>query len=497
MKFVIGLDIINSYKRLSYQPWYALAEFIDNSTQAYFNNKEILDEQFKKESEILEVKIIYDKETETIRIVDNSIGMNLEELEYALHLGKPPKNSDGRSRYGLGLKTASCWLGNYWTILTKKLGDKKVYFTAIDVEKVSNGDDNLDLKSYDKEPEMHFTVIEIKKLNKKFRGNSLAKIRNYLRSMYRADIQKKRLKLSFMGEELKWETEPLLKDHSGNEYKKNYSFEVDGKKVTGWVGILAKGSRANAGFTILNNERVIKGWPDSWRPSTLYGQTQGSNDLVNQRLVGEINLDAFEVSHTKDDIQWFGDQEDQVEELLGIHCLDYKTRAQQLRYREDNENKPSDLEINVAVDELKEELSSSEIVDQVNIDIIPPKDDVDKSISEQIRKIIQVEKPTISKEISNIKVEIYVVSLSVNDPYYLSEYSKEDLIQVLINTSHPFFSFIKGSDGVLNYFRECTYDAMAEWQAMKKVGRIDSNTIHLLKDGLLRVPFRISEDLIK
>ena len=70
--------------------------------------------------------------------------------------------------------------------------------------------------------------------------------------------------------------------------------------MQGWVGILAKGSRAAAGFSILQADRVVRGWPDAWRPSSLYGQLQGSNDLVNQRLVGEIHLDGFDVSHTKE-----------------------------------------------------------------------------------------------------------------------------------------------------------------------------------------------------
>ena len=38
--------------------------------------------------------------------------------------------------------------------------------------------------------------------------------------------------------------------------------------------------------------------------------------MVNQRLIGEIHLDDFIVSHTKDDILWLGNQEEAVEEGL-------------------------------------------------------------------------------------------------------------------------------------------------------------------------------------
>ena len=66
-------------------------------------------------------------------------------------------------------------------------------------------------------------------------------------------------------------------------------------------------------------------------------------------------------------------------------------------------------------------------------------------------------------------------------------------ILVVINTVHPHWSQLKGSEGVLNYLRHCTYDAIAEWQARSKASRIDPNTIKLLKDQLLRVPFKMDE----
>ena len=43
MKLELGLDVLRSYKRLPYKAWHALAEFVDNSTQSYFNNKAALD----------------------------------------------------------------------------------------------------------------------------------------------------------------------------------------------------------------------------------------------------------------------------------------------------------------------------------------------------------------------------------------------------------------------------------------------------------------------
>src|ERR1700730_6202733 len=115
LQLKIGPDAITSYKRLAYSPWHALAEFIDNSTQAYFDNQQALDQVLEAAGDILEVHIVYDKDKGFLRITDNSIGMSLEDLEHALHVAFPPKNTAGRCKYGMGLKTAACWMGNRWT----------------------------------------------------------------------------------------------------------------------------------------------------------------------------------------------------------------------------------------------------------------------------------------------------------------------------------------------------------------------------------------------
>ena len=93
------------------------------------------------------------------------------------------------------------------------------------------------------------------------------------------------------------------------------------------MGVLDLGGRPKAGFAIVHKGRMVQTWPEAWHPESLYGQTQGSNDLVNQRLVGEIHLDEFDVSHTKDDIHWVDDEEDQVQNELRRVCAEYREVA--------------------------------------------------------------------------------------------------------------------------------------------------------------------------
>lgn len=90
IKLVIGPNAITSYRRLAYTPWHALAEFVDNSTQSYINNQTALDQQMQTEDEkVLSVSIAYDGNNDYLRVVDNAMGMSLQELDDALHVGNP------------------------------------------------------------------------------------------------------------------------------------------------------------------------------------------------------------------------------------------------------------------------------------------------------------------------------------------------------------------------------------------------------------------------
>lgn len=497
LELKIGLDAINSYRRLAYTPWHALAEFVDNSTQAYFDHQGKLDPVFAAEGEVLTVDIVYDKDagdSGVMRISDNSIGMSLADLEHALHVALPPSNTSGRSKYGMGLKTAACWLGNSWTVKTKKLGETTEHQATINVHEIATGKGAVEYKPLVNRPaDKHYTIIEISDMNQSFHGRTIGKIRRFLGSMYREDFRAKRLELTWNGVPLEYQELDgrMLKALNGDLYKKNFSFEVDGNLAHGWVAILDKGGRADAGFSIIHCGRVVRGWPDSWRPELIYGQFQGSNDLVNQRLVGEIHLDAFDVSHTKDNILWLGDQEEQVEKKLLEACEDYRQTAKERRKGADDERGPSDQDTNVALDELKKELTSPEMIDAISIDAVPAPEVVD-SQSQTIAAAISALEATFTATISKLAILGYLrADLSPNDPYVTHDAAKDDEVLIIINQAHPHWKQLKGSDGVLNYLRHCVYDGIAEWQAKHKASSLSPNTFKFLKDRLLRVPFEI------
>ena len=88
----LGLSVIQSYKRLSYTPWHAIAELVDNATQSYFNNQDTLDEAFSSARESLCIGVVYEREgAGLLRVSDNAMGMSYDELTNALKVGFPPE----------------------------------------------------------------------------------------------------------------------------------------------------------------------------------------------------------------------------------------------------------------------------------------------------------------------------------------------------------------------------------------------------------------------
>ncbi|OZI08255.1 hypothetical protein BWI93_10330 [Siphonobacter sp. BAB-5385] len=505
MDIQFGSEVILSYQRLSYTPWHALAEFVDNATQAYFSNREVLDERYNIEETSLTVNIdfSFSGTNNFISIADNSIGMDLTILENALTVGLPPTNTHGRSKYGLGMKTASFWFGQKWTITTKRLNHPKKYKVVLEAAKIATGSLSLEFHETDAPLEEHGTTVVIELLNRTIKGKSVTKVKNYLQSMYRMDLSSGTLKLNLRGEPLTWDYDNLFSKiannpQDGTPYKTDFDFEINGKRVNGWAGVLFRGSRSQAGFSQLQYNRVIKGWPDSYRPETLFGtQEGGSNNLVNQRLFGEIFMDDFDVSHTKDSILFSDDEEEQLEFKLLEELAHLKNAAETLRHTEDldtsiDENKG----IYEAYDSIKYELQSPLFAGILTSIEILPDEIVQLSNDSVLNRITHKESNKYIISVgTQLTVDLYISSdMSVHDPYVIqnSTSSKERII-IIVNVKHPHWLDIQGnSDVILHFLKHCVLDGVAEWKAFFYGNQdLSPSTIKTIKDQLLRVKYRM------
>jgi hypothetical protein len=489
VQVVIGPETVRSYKRLAYETWWAMAEFIDNSTQSYLSNRDELDPVLEERSERFEIFLAYDKKARELRISDNAMGMSLKDLSRALMIGHPPDDAAGRHEFGMGLKTAACWLGDLWTVRTTRLGDPNEYEIEFDVERVASGDPDLRLKVKPVDPKAHYTILTISQMHQEIGGRLLGRLRENLRSIYRFDTRSGMVRIWWGDEELSYDDNlRLLKAADGSEYRKSFDFEVNGKRVRGWAGIHENGGRPKAGFAVSRRGRLVMGQPNAWRPQSIFGQVDGSNDLINQRIVGEIHLDDFMVSHTKNQILWQDDDLDKVEELLGAEFADYRHTAQNHRVR--GVKGPSSQAQSVAIDTIRTIVSDPDFTDLVTIEEVPAPELVEAAFV-PLREATKTMEPDSVFLIGSLTVKLFMDNeSSANDPYFFGDYVSDEEVIVCVNTRHRFWEdFVTDAQDILIYTLNCIYDAIAEWKCMRKTGEIQADTVKIIKDGFMRQTF--------
>jgi len=79
-------DILNGYERQNYKPETAIAEFVDNSTASYFQNK-LLIQTIYSNSFKLKIDISYNSGTKTLTIKDNAFSNNTNVVNVIISSG--------------------------------------------------------------------------------------------------------------------------------------------------------------------------------------------------------------------------------------------------------------------------------------------------------------------------------------------------------------------------------------------------------------------------
>ena len=80
-----------------------------------------------------------------------------------------------------------------------------------------------------------------------------------------------------------------------------------GLRARGFAALRERANTSEAGFALFRRRRLIQGSADEgYRPESVFGK---SNSYRYQRLFGELELEGFEVSHTKDGFAWDENEE--------------------------------------------------------------------------------------------------------------------------------------------------------------------------------------------
>ncbi|WP_349897490.1 ATP-binding protein [Parafrigoribacterium soli] len=320
------VNILSVLRHLNYKPWFALAEFVDNSLQSY------LDSNLAVQGIPLAVAIDFEAEgAGRIVVTDNAAGILLSDFPRAFRAADVPPNTNGLSEFGMGMKSAASWFAKTWRVRTSVAGEGVERSVTFDITSITqNHTEQLDVIEASAPIDAHYTVIELNGLNHIPQTQTVNKIKSHLTSIYRTYIRDERMTLSFRGEQLQYaEVEPLSAPRAAEpdgvveSWWKPIEFSLTGgQTVVGFAGIRAVGSTSQAGFALLRRGRLILGsYDEPYRPVEIFGR---SNTYTYQRLYGELTLDGFEVSHTKDGFRW----EEEEEEFLAL--LELQIRAEPL-----------------------------------------------------------------------------------------------------------------------------------------------------------------------
>lgn len=365
-------SVYATYKRLSYQPWTAIAEFVDNSTQSFYDHKdELMALKYAKGLQITIDYITSEPGGDRIEIYDNAYGMEWYDFQRAIILDRPPVNTDGRNEFGMGLKTAACWFGSVWSVESTQLGSKTKYYTEIDIDQLGKyKTEEIDVKEELSNPKEHFTKIVIRKLNKKISGpRTISKVKDLLSSIYREDIRSGFIKIYYNGTLLQFKEAPVYTEEINGvikEWKKSVDFTIAHEdnelSVKGFIAIRIPGSVKDAGFTLLRRGRVIVGGSEgNYRPNELFGD---SNSYAWQRLYGELHMDNWPVTQVKDSFDWHnsGLEESFIEKLEPL-TREFRRKAENIRVRER-------INTNDLVQSAVTGLSESGLLENVDIEIV-------------------------------------------------------------------------------------------------------------------------------
>lgn len=495
--------VIGVFSRLNYKPWYAIAEFVDNSTQSFYSHQQELADAGIKE---VYVSVNYDTERDILSIVDTAFGMEIDDFTRAVKIDSPPENKTGRNEFGMGLKTAASWFGNIWSVRSTQLGSNVEYYTEINIPEMREKNINfVAIKKYETEPSFHGTTIVIRDITKKIGSpRTKNKITELLKSMYRRDLNSGMVHIKYDGDPLFFDNYDCLSFRNQTWRKEiDFSFDFDRQvhHVKGFVGILANGGFGRAGFALFRRNRVVIGGEDlNYKPDMIFGQAQ---DPRAHKLFGELDLDDFPINQAKDGFVWDDGLEEAFVEHLRPQIKEYIEIAKMTNKDREKEEATSQAISDNVQSHVQNTISHSFGYQTSNAE--PTIFDVVQEPSAlDLYKSYQKEQNDLPEEVDD-KIRTYIIQLDPackceisvrwtkgNASTWINVDSAEDgnSAAIQLNINHPFFKpFSEKEDFKMVLEKFAIAFALAEIRAKKNAnsdGTISPNAFRTHINNFLR-----------
>jgi len=479
-------SVYNTFRALNNTVALTLSEYVDNSLQSYLDNKQRLLEI--NEGYVFRVSIEVDQKAKQIVIKDNAAGIDFKNYVRAFEPANIPLDNTKLNEFGMGMKTASVWLADKWTVRTKALGETVERFTEFDLHKViAENKEELIVKESIKEEKSHYTEIILSQLSHNSPStNQMDKVRRHLSSIYRVFLRNNEIEIIINGELLeapKYEVlnVPFFNEVNGSNilWKKEIDFQIDKYKAKGFIAILKTIQNNANGLVLLRRGRVIVGGDDDrFFPFSIFGS---AGNFRYKRLFGELELEGFSVTFNKNG---FTDEEnlnafiDALRDELKYPEFNLLSQADNYRVKTKEENfkiaeklvktHKKDTENEAITDKVKkfEDLSSNQTNNKIEEQIISDADSLGS-----VENFFEYEGVSYKFQVDLINEDESKDLYSVKQKIVKIEFNDVTCIICKINLAHPFFNRFehlkKANDyePIIEIFKSY---ALAEFIATKK-----------------------------
>ena len=346
--------ILRMLGHLELKGWQCIAELVDNSIDAAIKSPQ----KNNQISVYIPTKAELSKNV-PLKIVDNGVGMTIEELENSLRVGYTAANTDDLGMFGMGFNIATARLGDVVIVWSSKADTEKDIGVRIDlIEMLKNKSFDLELMERPKTFFPSGTSIEISRYQPRaYQLLNRTHIQKELNRVYSKSLTKENnIKIEVNDLELKpfefcvWDQRRFVeyegekiyaiqpfeqsigtrsyctrcfiwKDEGAVETTTpsvcsncNESDKIVRRSITvrGWVGIQRYNDLEHFGINIIRNGRIIKKldkslftWQDRYERNNGQPIKDYPIDTTAQggRIVGEIFADFITPTYTKDSFE--------------------------------------------------------------------------------------------------------------------------------------------------------------------------------------------------
>lgn len=479
-------SVYKTFRALNNTVALTLSEYVDNSVQSYLDCKDMIvkiDPSYQ-----FEISIEVDQKANQIIIKDNAGGIDYVNYQRAFEPANIPLDNTKLNEFGMGMKTASIWLADKWSVRTKAIGEDVERYTEFDLKKViKDNKEELFVLESKKSPDLHYTEIILSNLSHNAPSPyQMDKVRRHLSSIYRNFLRKNEIRIVVNGEKLAAPNYEILEvpyynssDGENILWKKEIDFSLGKYQAKGFIAILKTIQNNANGLVLLRRGRVIVGGDDDrYFPSSIFGS---AGNFRYKRLFGELELSGFDVTFNKNG---FTDEEnlnsfiDALRDELRDPAFNLLSQADNYRVKTKEENSKIAAKI---VKVQKKDVESEPITDKIKKVELASKDKEgiaaeDKLISNASSLATAFD--SFDYEGVTYKFQVDLINEDEADALYAVKhiYIKGDdgeipCIVCKINLAHPFFNRfeqLKNGDDYKPIVEIFKTFALAEFFATKK-----------------------------